>query len=80
MQIVYKDVVIDVNLNLEVTEVECPISTHQTMNESNNANVGVFNVCTEGGFFISKSMFKPHLPQILIFDDVCVHRPWCQTY
>ena len=65
---VCKDIVIEGKVNQDVTEVEHPTSTYKGMNESNETKViGTVNLYTEGGSFISKSMFKPHLSQLLIF-------------
>ena len=65
---------IDGNVNQEATEVEYPTSTYKRMNESKNAKViGTFNFYMEGGSFISKRMFKPHLPQPIKFLKMCVH-------
>ena len=46
VQIVYKDVVIDVNMNQEVTEVEHPISTCQNVQTAlTSASIFFEDVC-----------------------------------
>ena len=54
-------------------EVEYPISTHKRIEGNKTKVVDIVNLYTEGGSFISKSMFEPHLPQLLKFFKICTH-------
>ena len=68
-----KDVVIDGNFSQEVTSVECPITSYDKISQNNTVRVlGKFNMCHEGGSFISKETLRPLIPQTLKFIKMCV--------
>ena len=73
LQRIHKDIVLDGNVGKEVEKVEYPVRPPGYIFKNLGLKtIGIFNIYTEGGSFISKPEFRNEVPRILKLLSNCV--------
>jgi len=73
LQIIYKDIVINKNLENNIANVKYPLQSWASTFSSGKANViDSFNFYSEGGSFLFRDSFKKYVPNLLYFLEQCV--------